>query len=110
MPRKSSRNTPNVINGELWNAGPWWNGTRLGGRDWLAWLHQASSFYFHFGPSGFTARKEHRFKADYWYAYKKIDGVLKKAYIGPPAAVTVDRLTEVARFLSAAMGELVETA
>ena len=71
---------------------------------WAAWLEDRATHSFSFeSPSGtFTARKERRSGGDeeYWSAYRKRDGKLRKAYLGKTEKLTLDRLDEAAAALS----------
>ena len=61
----------------------------VGSPSWVAWLRDPATRSFSFqGPSGrFTARKEHRVHGgEYWTAYRKRDGRLRKAYLGKDAS------------------------
>lgn len=67
---------------------------------WLKWLRELSVVSFHYeSDSGkFTARREERSNStnDYWYAYRKIKGKLRKVYLGSRDELTGDRLEQVA--------------
>lgn len=68
--------------------------------EWDAWLAEHDQFRF-VGASGhFSARREHRSGSDYWYAYRRRDGTLHKAYLGKGADLTLERLEEVAANLA----------
>ncbi len=70
---------------------------------WCLWLAENSSFRFesrHGSNSSFTARKHGRDSGDFWYAYRKIDGKLKNAYLGKSEALTADKLLKAATKLS----------
>lgn len=63
---------------------------------WNEWLTSHRQFQF-MGASGhFSARRESRNGSDYWYAYRRRDGILHKAYLGKAAELTLSRLEEVA--------------
>src|SRR3712207_6569691 len=67
---------------------------------WAAWLedHAARSFSFN-GPTGtFTARKERRSGSneEYWTAYRKRSGKLRKVYLGKAQKLTLARLDDAA--------------
>src|SRR5215212_6172924 len=67
---------------------------------WAAWLEDRATHSFSFeGPSGtFTARKERRAggDAEYWSAYRKRGGKLRKVYLGKTEKLTLVRLDEAA--------------
>jgi predicted ATPase/DNA-binding CsgD family transcriptional regulator len=71
---------------------------------WAAWLEDIATHSFSFeGPSGtFTARKEHRSGSneEYWSAYRKQGGKLRKVYLGKAKKLTLVRLDEAAAALS----------
>jgi LuxR family maltose regulon positive regulatory protein len=72
-----------------------------GSEQWHAWLQTATTFYYSGGSAGrFTARRETKQRGgDYWIAYRRADGKLRKVYLGKPEALTADRLAEAARRL-----------
>ena len=69
---------------------------------WFAWLEQETARRFAYGVfdrqlgyivSFVTVRKERRQRGgDYWVAYQRVGGRLRKAYLGRSAALTADRL------------------
>ena len=71
---------------------------------WAAWLEDRATRSFSFeGPGGtFTARKERRSGSDeeYWSAYRKRGGKLRKVYLGKAEKLTLARLEEAATELS----------
>ena len=70
---------------------------------WAAWLRDPVTRSFSFrGSSGiFTARKERRSGgAEYWSAYRKRGGKLRKVYLGKAEKVTLARLEDAARVLA----------
>ena len=74
----------------------------VGSHAWIAWLKDPSTRSFSFrGPPGtFTARKERRVHGDeYWTAYRKRGGRLRKAYLGKAEKLTLERLNEAASVL-----------
>ena len=63
------------------------------------WLSMVSSVHF-CSRAGhtLTLRKERKQRgAGYWYAYKRVDGVLKKRYLGPAIQLDLSLLETVAR-------------
>lgn len=69
---------------------------------WEQWLSQVASFAFH-GRNGehFTARKERRQRGgEYWTAYRKINGKLKRKYLGASADLALNLLENVANDLA----------
>jgi LuxR family maltose regulon positive regulatory protein len=71
---------------------------------WTAWLEDRATYSFSFeGPSGtFTARKERRSGSseEYWSAYRKQGGKLRKVYLGKAEKLTLARLNEAATRLT----------
>lgn len=66
---------------------------------WFSWLRKNASFRFESGFAGdnsFTARKHQRQSGEFWYAYRKLDGKLRSAYIGKSDGLTLERMLEVA--------------
>lgn len=71
---------------------------------WAAWLEDKATHSFSFqGPAGtFTARKERRSGGDeeYWTAYRKRGGRLRKKYLGKAEKLTLERLNYAAESLA----------
>ncbi len=63
---------------------------------WNEWLTSHRQFQFNGAAGHFSARRESRNGCDYWYAYRRRDGVLHKAYLGKATDLTLGRLEEVA--------------
>ena len=100
-----ARRIPRVADGVLYDQGP--PGASQIAVDspvWTAWLEDRATHSFSFeGPSGtFTARKEHRSGSneEYWSAYRKRGGKLRKVYLGKAEKLTLVRLDEAATRLS----------
>jgi LuxR family maltose regulon positive regulatory protein len=75
----------------------------VGSPSWIAWLTDPTTRSFAFrSPSGtYTARKEHRSRGgEYWTAYRRQSGRLRKAYLGKAEDLTLTRLDEAAAALS----------
>lgn len=76
---------------------------------WEHWLSQVSSFAFH-GRNGehFTARKERRQRGgEYWTAYRKVNGKLRRKYLGTSADLALHLLENVANDLAPPQTSLV---
>ena len=75
----------------------------VGSAAWYAWLTEPAtrSFAFHSLQGTLTARREHRQGTWYWYAYRSQNGHLHKTYLGKSEELTLERLQEAARLLSA---------
>lgn len=69
----------------------------VGSSAWERWLEQpgTTAFRFEHGAARFTARRELQRGRWYWYAYRRRGGRLRKAYLGRPCDLTLDRLEEV---------------
>jgi LuxR family transcriptional regulator, maltose regulon positive regulatory protein len=75
----------------------------VGSASWIAWLTDPATRSFSFrGPRGaYTARKEWRTRgSEYWTAYRRHSGRLRKAYLGKAEDLTLDRLDEAATRLA----------
>lgn len=72
----------------------------VGSDRWFSWLREPSvrSFHFESAAGKFTARREERATStnEYWYAYRKVKGKLRKVYLGTMDELTADRLDFVA--------------
>lgn len=70
----------------------------VGTKRWFDWLNsnKAKSFRFESDAGSYTARKEQPHSTGYqcWYAYRRINGKLRKRYIGGNEALTLERLEE----------------
>ncbi len=65
------------------------------------WLDRADTFHYR-SPLGYTCtlRKETKQRGGgYWYAYKRVNGKVKKKYLGETRKLTLAILEDVARFL-----------
>lgn len=76
----------------------------VGSDFWFSWLREpdVKSFHFESEQGKFTARKEDRPTStnEYWYAYRKLQGKLRKIYLGPMDELTEVRLSQVAAEIS----------
>lgn len=75
----------------------------VGSDKWFEWLSRNTSFRFVSGFAGedsFTARKHERDSGEFWYAYRKVAGKLKNAYLGKSNNLTVEKLLTIALKLS----------
>jgi hypothetical protein len=74
----------------------------VGSSEWWNWVNssQAESFRFEcdFGVKGYRARKEEikSRSGSFWYAYKRIDGKLRKRYLGKSEELSLERLETIA--------------
>jgi LuxR family maltose regulon positive regulatory protein len=68
--------------------------------EWIEWLAGHEQFRFDGAAGHFSARRECRHGGDYWYAYRRRDGILHKAYLGKSTDLSLDRLEEAAANLA----------
>jgi LuxR family maltose regulon positive regulatory protein len=76
----------------------------VGSPSWIAWLTDPAtrSFSFKSASATYTARKENRTRGgEYWTAYRRHNGRLRKAYLGKAEDLTLDRLDGAAATLAA---------
>lgn len=73
---------------------------RVGSREWLAWLADNECFTFIGDTGHFSAQRETRRGIAYWYAYRRRNGHLYKAYLGKSESLTPERLAQVASQLA----------
>src|SRR3954451_3743248 len=59
---------------------------------WYTWLQGATTFAFVGVGGSFTARKERRRADGYWKAFRKRAGVVRSAYLGKSADLSLERL------------------
>jgi class 3 adenylate cyclase len=96
-----ARATPRVAGATLVDPAAAAQAITVGTPPWYAWLARATTFAFIAASGRFTARKERRGPADgYWRAYRKHAGVVRSAYLGRTADLTLERLHEVAASLA----------
>jgi len=93
MPRKEHQKTP-VVRSDILYTNDEYTGLRIGSAAWFAWLEAGRTFYL--TEPGLTLRCEPRRNSRYWYAYKRINGKLRKCYVGRTDALTVDGLAIIA--------------
>ena len=75
----------------------------VGSSAWFRWLEENPSFRFESGFAGsdsFTARKHERDSGEFWYAYRKLDKVVRSLYLGKSRRLDVERMLEAANKLS----------
>jgi predicted ATPase/DNA-binding CsgD family transcriptional regulator len=71
--------------------------------DWHDWLETACTFTFRSSYGTFTARKEragNKRGGQYWRAYRKRDGKLRRVYLGKSKELTLPRLKVAATMLA----------
>lgn len=75
---------------------------KVGSPDWHTWLASAGNRGFIFrGDTGhLSARREMRRGSAYWYAYRRRDGKLYKAYLGKSDQVSQEQLEQASARLS----------
>lgn len=70
------------------------SGILVGSAAWFAWLAEQQRFVFSGEHGRFTARREMRRGQPYWYAYRRREGKLRKAYLGRADGLTLTCLHE----------------
>lgn len=101
MSRQENHTTPKIVSGILYTQDEATTGNRVGSLAWFAWLEEASTFYFEGRNGTFTARRERRKRGgQYWIAYRRRAGILRRAHLGKAHRLTLDRLEAVAVALS----------
>jgi LuxR family maltose regulon positive regulatory protein len=61
---------------------------KVGTKFWYAWVASKDTFVYEGSVGHFTARIELRRGCNYWYGYKRINGKLKKVYLGKSEDLT----------------------
>ncbi|MFN8433457.1 MAG: LuxR C-terminal-related transcriptional regulator [Anaerolineales bacterium] len=75
------------------------NSIPIGSNLWFEWLSKAKKFSFKYPNGAFVAQQEIRRNTSYWYAYKRRNGKLYKAYLGKTTELTLERLQQIGNFL-----------
>lgn len=101
MPRHENRTTPKVTSGILYTDDAY-TGTSVGSPAWFAWLKAATTFYYEARCGGtFTAHREHRQRGgQYWIAYRRRVGVLRRSHLGKADQLTTPCLENAALLLN----------
>jgi LuxR family maltose regulon positive regulatory protein len=91
MPRHENRTTPKVISGILYTEEVDTTGTPVGSPAWFSWLNGATTFYYESRTGGtFTAHQERRQRGgQYWIAYRRRAGILRRSHLGKAQQLTV---------------------
>lgn len=69
---------------------------KVGGRDWRRWLADDRNRSFRYVSKHKTAFTAMRRKDGKWYAHKRLDGKLKRRYLGKTENLTVQKMDQVA--------------
>ena len=93
MARRENRATARVYGGVLYNDT---GSCSVDSQAWATWLASGGTFYYDSNAGTFTARCEQRGSGHYWYAFRRCNKRLYKAYIGQLPDVSADRLHSVA--------------
>jgi LuxR family maltose regulon positive regulatory protein len=101
MARKEHKTTPKVVWQTLYTES---GAVVLESPRWFAWLSDNATFYLESQDGTFTARRELRSGAAFWYAFRRHRNKLYKAYLGRSADLTYARLLAVARHLAEKAG------
>lgn len=67
---------------------------------WFDWLVNHRSFRYECSKGHFTACKESRKGGNFWYANRRVDGKLRRSYLGASNDLSLSKLEEVAIKLS----------
>ncbi|MEW5717573.1 MAG: LuxR C-terminal-related transcriptional regulator [Chloroflexota bacterium] len=67
---------------------------QVGSPAWQTWLRHHDGFFFEGEIGHLSARRELRRSITYWYAYRRRDGKLFKAYLGRSEELTRERLEQ----------------
>src|SRR4051794_1633248 len=95
-----ARTTPRVVGATLIARADDARGIAVGAPTWYSWLEGATTFAFVGVGGSFTARKERRRADDYWKAFRKRAGVVRSAYLGKSADLSLERLQTAAAMLA----------
>lgn len=72
----------------------------VGTKAWFNWLEKNSSFHYESMDGKFTACKESRTSGMFWYANRRVNGKLRRCYIGSTKDLSLEKLLAIARKLS----------
>jgi hypothetical protein len=72
----------------------------VGSKPWFDWLEKNTSFHYESIDGKFTACKESRASGMFWYANRRVNGKLRRCYIGSTKDLTLEKLLTIARKLS----------
>jgi hypothetical protein len=101
MARKEHKTTPKVVWRTLYTDSI---AIALESPLWFDWLSSNATFYLESHEGSFTARRELRGGAAFWYAFRRHRNKLYKAYLGRTVDLTQARLLAVARQLAEKAG------
>lgn len=101
MARKEHKTTPKLVWQTLYTDSA---AVVLESPLWFDWLSSNATFYLESQEGTFTARREVRGGAAFWYAFRRHRNKLYKAYLGRTADLTYARLLAVARQLAEKAG------
>jgi len=108
-----AKTTPKVQGKKLYLNGTSTPTCCVGSVAWFTWLATVTTFRYFTDQKtrlrpGYSRRmypismrKEKRRRQFVWYAYRRSNGLLYKQYVGKTAALTVERLDEIAAWLDA---------
>ena len=72
----------------------------IGTKAWFDWLEKNTSFHYESTDGKFTACKESRASGMFWYANRRVNGKLRRCYIGSTKDLSLEKLLVIARKLS----------
>lgn len=95
-----SKTPPPVVRFDAMKAEGYPTAVRVASPAWFDWLVNHRSFRYECSEGSFTANKESRKAGMFWYANRRVNGQLRRAYLGASEDLTLERLVEVAAKLS----------
>jgi len=101
MPRKEHKTTPKVVWQTLYTDSA---AVPLESALWFDWLAHNTTFYLESPDGTFTARRELRGGAAFWYAFRRHRNKLYKVYLGRSTDLTHARLLAVVQQLAEKAG------
>jgi hypothetical protein len=72
----------------------------VGTKAWFDWLEENTSFHYESTDGKFTACKESRASGMFWYANRRVNGKLRRCYMGSTKDLSLEKLLVIARKLS----------
>jgi hypothetical protein len=89
-----------LVNHDKLNSQSYSKPINVGSKPWFDWLEKNTSFHYESVDGKFTACKESRASGMFWYANRRVNGKLRRCYIGSTKDLTLEKLLAIARKLS----------
>jgi hypothetical protein len=89
-----------LVNHDKLDSGNYSTSINVGSKAWFDWLEKNTSFHYESADGKFTACKESRISGMFWYANRRVNGKLRRCYIGSTKDLTLEKLLTIARKLS----------